>query len=269
LATLVINGVSFHVEAFAVRMVKGVQTAVTLDESLGRIHDAIGAEARSRRCGSAGATTCWSSPPTARERSDMPIQIDLTIADVADLRAGLTINAMAEGGDEHVLDGRRFATADLDAVAEGRTVDVHLDGLGDLVLWSTHAGGDSPAERAAEAAAAAAPNHQVRAAYEQALLEAGVNNDFVSGVHDRVTELLAAAAAAAQPIRFRVSASDLDRLTDMYIVELVAEDGSETLEVHGKDDLTSAELDRLADGEEVTIQLALGDDRTVTLVPGW
>jgi hypothetical protein len=198
----------------------------------------------------------------------MPIQIDLTIADVADLRAGLTINAMAEGGGEHVLDGRRFATADLDAVAEGRTVDVHLDGLGYLLLWSTHTGGNGPAARAAEAAAAAAPNHQVRAAYEQAMLEAGMNSDWVSGVHDRVTELLAA-AAAAQPTRFRVSASDLDRLTDKYTAEFHAEDGSETLVIHGKDDLTSAELDRLADGEEVTIQLALGDDRTVTLVPGW
>jgi hypothetical protein len=161
------------------------------------------------------------------------------------------------------LDGRRFAAADLDAVAEGRTVEVHLDGIGELVLWSSGAGGDSAAGRAAEAAVAAASVSQVRATYEQAMGEGGLNSDWVSGVHDRVTELLAAAATA---VRLRVSTGDLDRLVDKAAVELIAEDGSATVTIYAKD-LTSDPFDRLVNSEAVTVELP--GERTVTLVPGW
>jgi hypothetical protein len=44
LATVTICGVDFHVDAFAVRMVKGVQTASQYDEDLGDLHRIVGAE---------------------------------------------------------------------------------------------------------------------------------------------------------------------------------------------------------------------------------
>jgi hypothetical protein len=44
LATVTINGVAFHVDAYAVRMVNGVQTADQLDEDLADIHRIVGAD---------------------------------------------------------------------------------------------------------------------------------------------------------------------------------------------------------------------------------
>ena len=54
LTTVLINGCSMHLEAFAVETVGGVQTSLTRDDDLSAIHAAVGADGPWETCRIAG-----------------------------------------------------------------------------------------------------------------------------------------------------------------------------------------------------------------------
>jgi hypothetical protein len=69
--------------------------------------------------------------------------ITLTGPDLADLAAGLRFNTLNSNGDEVVIDGAEFATADVSALAEGGRVIHEIDGTDYVItapdeVWAGH-----------------------------------------------------------------------------------------------------------------------------------
>jgi cold shock CspA family protein len=66
-------------------------------------------------------------------------RIELTGADLSDLAAGFSFNAMAESGEEVAIDGSEFSTAEIAALAQGKEVEYEGFTLtSDGSAWAGH-----------------------------------------------------------------------------------------------------------------------------------
>jgi hypothetical protein len=74
------------------------------------------------------------------------VRIDLSAADVEDLRDGGRINVLVDGGLEVWLSGEDFSSAQLDQITAGQAIEIYLPNLS-ATCSSSELGGPSAASR--------------------------------------------------------------------------------------------------------------------------